>query len=223
MIYLGSVAKLITSLVVHTVRNKWKKNWLTCLEGKGLYKSCQICPHDTQDFWLPIFFSFSDISSKFIGVRTICFTGETAGVLVKEWSQSFSRAKDSSWSLKISREKKSISNLCIHSKDCQWYHRRELPRSPLPGISSQTVRSNLALLAPFMHNSSVCIFFMLCTLYRMICINSKCFFCKNSLNVQNVKPLSFFFQHYWPFYAFLVRMTTCTLHIKWFPWHEEPK
>jgi hypothetical protein len=34
---------------------------------------------------------FSDISSKFVDVRTICFAGETAGLLVKEWSQSFSR------------------------------------------------------------------------------------------------------------------------------------
>ena len=33
----------------------------------------------------------------------------------------------------------------------------------------------------------------------------------------------FFFQHFWLFYAFLVRMTACTLHIKWFPWHQEPK
>ena len=75
-----------------------------------------------------------------------------------------------------------------------------------------------------MPNSSVFIFLMLRALYRMICKNSKSFFCKNSLNVQNVKPLSnFFFQHFWLFYAFLVRMTACTLHIKWFPWHQEPK
>ena len=75
-----------------------------------------------------------------------------------------------------------------------------------------------------MPNSSVFIFLMLRALYRMICKNSKSYFCKNSLNVQNVKPLSnFFFQHFWLFYAFLVRMTACTLHIKWFPWHQEPK
>ena len=27
----------------------------------------------------------------------------------------------------------------------------------------------------------------------------------------------------WQFLAFMVRMTACTLHIKWFPWHQEPK
>ena len=32
-----------------------------------------------------------------------------------------------------------------------------------------------------------------------------------------------FFQNFWLFYAFLVRMTTCTLHINWFPSHQEPK
>ena len=60
----------------------------------------------------------------------------------------------------------------------------------------------------FMPNSRVFIFLMLHGLYRMICKNSKSFFCKNSLNVQIVKPLSkIFFQHSWLFYAFLVRMT----------------
>ena len=32
-----------------------------------------------------------------------------------------------------------------------------------------------------------------------------------------------FFQHFWLLYAFLVRMTACTLHIKLFPWYQEPK
>ena len=41
--------------------------------------------------------------------------------------------------------------------------------------------------------SSVFIFLMLHALYRLICKNSKSFFCKNSLNVQNVKPFSNFF------------------------------
>jgi hypothetical protein len=31
------------------------------------------------------------------------------------------------------------------------------------------------------------------------------------------------FQQFWLLYAFLVRMTACTLHIKLFPWHQEPK
>ena len=31
------------------------------------------------------------------------------------------------------------------------------------------------------------------------------------------------FQHFWLLYASLVRMTACTLHVKWFPWHPEPK
>ena len=75
-----------------------------------------------------------------------------------------------------------------------------------------------------MPNSSVFIFLMLHALYRVICKNSKSIFGKNSLNVQNVKPLSnFFFQHFWLFYASLVKMTACTLHIKWFPLHQEPK
>ena len=72
----------------------------------------------------------------------------------------------------------------------------------------------------FMLNSSVFIFLMWHALYRMICKNAKLFFGKNSLNVSNVKLISkFSFQHFWLFYAFLVRMTACTLHIKWFPWH----
>ena len=76
----------------------------------------------------------------------------------------------------------------------------------------------------FMLNSSVLIFLMLCALYRMICKNAKWFFGKNSLNVSNVKLFSkSFFQYFWLFYAFLVRMTACTFHIKWFPWHQEPK
>ena len=76
----------------------------------------------------------------------------------------------------------------------------------------------------FMLNSSVFIFLMLRALYRMICKNTKSFFGKNSLNVSNVKLFSkIYFQHFWLFYAFLVRMTACTLHIKWFPWHQEPK
>ena len=72
----------------------------------------------------------------------------------------------------------------------------------------------------FMPNSSVFIFLML---YRMICKNPKLFFGKNSLNVTNEKLLSIFFQRFWLFHAFLVRMTACTLHIKWFPWHQEHK
>jgi hypothetical protein len=142
-----------------------------------------------------------------------------------------SKVKDSSWSLKISREKKSISNLCIHSKDCQWYHRRKLPnleegssQEALYRVSHLKLYEVIWLCWPHLCMIHQFVsFFMLCTLYRMICINSKYFFCKNSLNVKNVKPLSFFFQHYWPFYASLVRMTTCTLHIKWFPWHQEPE
>ena len=74
----------------------------------------------------------------------------------------------------------------------------------------------------FMLNSSVFIFLMLRALYR-ICKNAKSFFGKNSLNVSNVKLLSIsFFQHFWLFYAFLVRMTACTLHIKWYPCYQEP-
>jgi hypothetical protein len=76
----------------------------------------------------------------------------------------------------------------------------------------------------FMLNSSVFIFLMLRALYRMLCKNAKSFLGKNSLNVSNVKLFSkLFFQRFLLFYAFLVRMTACTLHIKWFPWHEEPK
>ena len=76
----------------------------------------------------------------------------------------------------------------------------------------------------FMPTSSVFIFLMLRALYRITCKNSKKKFGKNSLNVQNVKLLSkFFFQHFWLFYALLVRITAYTLHIKWFPWHQEPE
>ena len=58
----------------------------------------------------------------------------------------------------------------------------------------------------------------------MICKNSKKNFAEKSLNVLNVKLLSkFFFWHFWLFYAFLVRMSACTLHIKQFPWHQEPQ
>jgi hypothetical protein len=32
-----------------------------------------------------------------------------------------------------------------------------------------------------------------------------------------------FFQHFGLIYAFLARMTACTLIIKLFPWHQEPK
>jgi hypothetical protein len=46
---------------------------------------------------------------------------------------------------------------------------------------------------------------------------------KNSLNVPDVKIFSKKNQRFWLFYAFLVRMTACTLHIKCFPWHQEPK
>ena len=31
------------------------------------------------------------------------------------------------------------------------------------------------------------------------------------------------FQHFWLLYAFLVRMTACTLGIESFCWHQEPK
>ena len=58
-------------------------------------------------------------------------------------------------------------------------------------------------------------FLMFRDFYRMICKSSKKKFAKKSLNVTNVKLLSiFFFQHFWLFYDFLVRMTACTLHIK---------
>ena len=46
---------------------------------------------------------------------------------------------------------------------------------------------------------------------------------KKSLNVSNVKLLSKKNQQFWLLYAFLVRMIACTLHIKLFPWHQEPK
>ena len=76
----------------------------------------------------------------------------------------------------------------------------------------------------FMLNLSVFIFLMLHALYRMICKNAKSFLGKNSLNVSNVKLFSKKdFPHFWLFYAFLVRNTACTLHIKWFSWHREPK
>ena len=76
----------------------------------------------------------------------------------------------------------------------------------------------------FMPNSPVFIFLMLRALYRMICKNTKSFFGKNSLNVSNVKLFSnFFFQRFWLFYAFLVRITACTLNIKLFPGHQDPK
>ena len=66
----------------------------------------------------------------------------------------------------------------------------------------------------FMLNSSVFIFLMLRALYRMICKNTKSIFGKNSLNVSNVKPFSkIYFQDFWPFYAFLVGMTACNIHI----------
>ena len=52
----------------------------------------------------------------------------------------------------------------------------------------------------FMPNSSVFIFLMLHALYRLICKNSKSFFCKNSLNVQNVKPFSNFFFNIFGFF-----------------------
>jgi hypothetical protein len=43
----------------------------------------------------------------------------------------------------------------------------------------------------------------------------KKYFAKKSMNVPNVKLLSkFFFNILGFFYAFLVRMTACTLHIK---------
>ena len=75
-----------------------------------------------------------------------------------------------------------------------------------------------------MPKSSVYIFLMLRALYRMICKNAKSFLGKNSLNVSNVQLFSnYIFQHFWLFYAFLVRNTACTLHIKLFPWHQEPK
>ena len=48
-------------------------------------------------------------------------------------------------------------------------------------------------IGPFMPNSPVFIFLMLCALYRMICKNTKSFFGKNSLNVSNVKLFSIFF------------------------------
>ena len=70
----------------------------------------------------------------------------------------------------------------------------------------------------FMPNSSVFIFLMLHALYRMICKISRKKFAKKSLNVTNVKLLSnFFFNVFGFFYAFLVRMTACALHINWFP------
>jgi hypothetical protein len=44
------------------------------------------------------------------------------------------------------------------------------------------------------------------------------------LNVPNVKLFSScVFKVFWLFYAFLLRMTPCTLHIEWFPWHQEPQ
>jgi hypothetical protein len=43
---------------------------------------------------------------------------------------------------------------------------------------------------------------------------AKSFLGKNSLNVSNVKLFQIFFSKFLAFYAFLVRMTACTLHIK---------
>ena len=58
---------------------------------------------------------------------------------------------------------------------------------------------------------------MLYALCRMMYENAKSFLGKNSLNVSNVKLFSKNPQHFGLFYAFLVRMSACTLHIKDFP------
>ena len=79
-------------------------------------------------------------------------------------------------------------------------------------------------LGTFILNLSVFIFLMLFAHYRTICKNAKSFLGKISINVSNVKLFSnSFFQCFWLFYAFLVWMTAFNLHIKWFPWHQEPK
>ena len=43
----------------------------------------------------------------------------------------------------------------------------------------------------------------------------ECTKCKATFN--------FFFQRLWLFYAFLTRVTAFPIHIKLYPWHQEPK
>ena len=75
----------------------------------------------------------------------------------------------------------------------------------------------------FMLNSSVFIFLVLRALYRMIYKNAKSFLGKNSLNFECIKCKVMLKKNFNVFGVFMVRMTACTLHIKWFPWHQEPK
>ena len=126
--------------------------------------------------------------------------------------------------IQILQSRVCVSLLPIHGK-----YLNHLPKQQeflLQGISQQSGLSNSALVRLQILISSnfldttcswdraiyalfITFFLMLGALYRIICKNSKSFFCKNSLNAQNS-----FFQHFWFFYAFLVRMIACTLHIK---------
>jgi hypothetical protein len=76
---------------------------------------------------------------------------------------------------------------------------------------------------PFMPNSSVFIF--LCcapSIGWYVKVQKKIW--KKEFECTKCKAtFKFLFQHFWLFYAFLVRMTACTLHLNWFHWHQEPK
>ena len=73
-----------------------------------------------------------------------------------------------------------------------------------------------------MPNSSVFFFYVACPLQFDIDIkiqkSRSIFSVKNSLNVPNVKLFSISVSD-----TFLLKMTPCTSHIEWFPWHQEPQ
>ena len=86
----------------------------------------------------------------------------------------------------------------------------------IQGISSKTDESNLLIfyvlhfyeIGTFIPNSSVFIFLMFRTLYRMICKNAKSFFGRNSLILWNVKQFSNFWSQD-PYNWFLYLMFWC--------------
>ena len=50
------------------------------------------------------------------------------------------------------------------------------------------------------------------------------FLCEKEFECSECKDIfKKIFQRFWLVYALLLRMKACTLHIEWFPWHQEPQ
>ena len=123
---------------------------------------------------------------------------------VKVYVQRFPRYLSATfWYYRVSRGK----HLCFN-----WLWRTEVCKLDFVWgwFQNPEMRTFLALQPLFLK-------YLPCASYRKICKQAKKISANKSLNVPDVKLFSnFFFQRFWLFYDFLLRMTACSLHIKWF-------